>query len=82
MELDLSKIMPNQPSDQDELKQVQEKHRQIITENRENEKQRRARNHRLCEHGAIMEEVFPQTIPMDSAQFAEFMRALAFPRTS
>jgi len=82
MELDLSKIMPNQPTNQDELKQVQEKHRQIITENREKEKHRKARNHRLCEHGAIMEEIFPQTIVMDRTQFTEFMRALAFPRTS
>lgn len=80
MELDLSKIMPNQPSDENELKQVQDKHRQIIAENREKEKQRKARNHRLCEHGAIMEEFFPQTIAMDKGQFSEFMRTLAFPR--
>lgn len=82
MELDLSKIMSNQPTDKDELKQVQEKHRQIIAENREKEKQRKARNHRLCEHGAIMEEYFPQTIAMDKIQFSAFMRRLAFPEGS
>lgn len=78
MELDLSKIMPNMPTDADELAAVQKKHRQIIAENTAKEKQRRARNHRLCEHGAIMEEFFPQTIAMNKEQFAEFMRALAY----
>ena len=79
MELDLSKIMPNKPTDENELKQVQEKHRQILAENLENEKKRKARNHRLCEHDAIMEEFFPQTAAMDKAQFTEFIRTLAFP---
>ena len=78
MELDLSKIMPNMPADEDQLAEVQKKHRQIITENVAKEKQRKARNHRLCEHGAIMEEFFPKTITMNKEQFAEFMRALAY----
>jgi len=78
MELDLSKIMPNMPADEDELAAVQKKHRQIIAENVAREKQRKARNHRLCEHGAIMEEFFPQTITMNKEQFSEFMRTLAY----
>lgn len=78
MELDLSKIMPNMPVDEDELAAVQKKHRQIIAENVAKEKQRKARNHRLCQHGAIMEEFFPQTIAMNKEQFAEFMRTLAY----
>ena len=78
MELDLSKIMPNMPADEDELAAVQEKHRQILAENVAKEKQRKARNHRLCEHGAIMEEFFPQTVTMNKEQFAEFMRTLAY----
>ena len=78
MELDLSKIMPNMPVDEDELAAVQKKHQQIIAENVAREKQRKARNHRLCEHGAIMEEFFPQTIAMNKEQFAEFMRTLAY----
>ena len=61
----------------DELKAVQEKHRKILQENRDKEKARKARNHRLCEHGAILEAYFPQTISMDSAQFAAFMQELA-----
>ncbi len=77
MKLDLDAIMANMPKDEETLKEVQAKHRQILHENRENEKKRKARNHRLCEHGAIMEAYFPQTITMDSAQFSAFMQELA-----
>lgn len=77
MKLDLDELLANIPKDEDELKTVQAKHRQILNDNREKEKQRKARNHRLCEHGAIMEAYFPQTIEMDSAQLSAFMRELA-----
>ena len=77
MKLDLDELLANMPKDEDELKPVQAKHRQILSDNREKEKQRKARNHRLCEHGAIMEAYFPQTIEMDSAQLSAFMRELA-----
>lgn len=106
--LDIDQLMANMPKDEDELKTVQEKRRQILQENRDKETgmlpvalptelsgfrysffrgrnlaksaplpARKARNHRLCEHGAILEAYFPQTIPMDSAQFAVFMQELA-----
>ncbi len=77
MKLDLDELLANMPKDEDELKTVQAKHRQILSDNREKEKQRKARNHRLCEHGAIMEAYFPQTIEMDSTQLSAFMRELA-----
>lgn len=77
MKFDLDELLANMPKDEDELKTVQAKHRQILSDNREKEKQRKARNHRLCEHGAIMEAYFPQTIEMDSAQLSAFMRELA-----
>ena len=77
MKLDLDELLANMPKNEDELKTVQAKHRQILSDNREKERQRKARNHRLCEHGAIMEAYFPQTISMDSAQFAAFMQELA-----
>ena len=70
MKLDLDELLANLPKNEDELQTVQAKHRQILSDNREKEKQRKARNHRLCEHGAIMEAYFPQTIEMDSAQLA------------
>lgn len=75
--LDIDRLLANMPKDKDELKAVQEKHRQILQENRDKEKARKARNHRLCEHGAILEAYLPQTISMDSAQFAAFMQELA-----
>ncbi len=77
MKLDLDELLANMPKDEDELKTVQAKHRQILSDNRDKEKQRKARNHRLCEHGAIMEAYFPQTIEMDCAQLSAFMRELA-----
>lgn len=77
MKLDLDTLLANIPKDEESLKEVQVKHRQILQENRENEKKRKARNHRLCKHGAIMEAYFPQTIEMDSAQFSAFMQELA-----
>lgn len=77
MKLGLDELLANMPKNEDELKTVQAKHRQILSDNREKERQRKARNHRLCEHGAIMEAYFPQTIEMDSAQLATFMQELA-----
>ena len=74
--LDIDNLLANMPKDEDELNTVQEKHRQILQENRDKEKARKARNHRLCERGAILEAYFPQTILMDSAQFAAFMQEL------
>ena len=78
--LDIDQLLANMPKDEDELKAVQEKHRRILQENRDKEKARRARNHRLCQHGAILESYFPQTIEMNEAQFAAFMQQLAADR--
>ena len=75
--MNLDELLANLPKNEDELQTVQAKHRQILSDNREKEKQRKARNHRLCEHGAIMEAYFPHTIEMDSAQLAAFMQELA-----
>ena len=77
MKIDIDELIANMPKDEDELKTVQEKHRKILADNREKEKQRKARTHWLCEHGAILEAYFPQTIQMDSAQFSAFIQELA-----
>ena len=77
MKINIDELLANMPQDPDELKTVQEQHRKIITDNREKEKQRKARTHRLCEHGANMDACFPHTIHMDSAQFSAFMQELA-----
>ena len=73
----LQKFMANMPTDEDELAKLQAQHRKILHENLENERNRKKRNHRLCEHGAIMEEYFPQTMEMDKQQFTTFMQQLA-----
>ena len=77
MKINIDEMIANMPKDEDELKALQEKHRKILSDNREKEKRRKARTHRLCEHGAIMEAYFPQTVQMDSAQFSAFMQELA-----
>ena len=53
MKINIEELLANMPKDEDELKTFQEKYRKILTDNREKEKQRKARTHRLCEHGAI-----------------------------
>ena len=80
MKINIDELIANMPKDEDELKVLQEKHRRILADNREKEKQRKARTHRLCEHGAILEAYFPQTIQMDSAQFSAFVQELAADR--
>ena len=80
MKIHIDELIANMPKDEDELKVLQEKHRRILADNREKEKQRKARTHRICEHGAILEAYFPQTIQMDSAQFSAFMQELAVGR--
>ena len=77
MKIDIDALLANMPKEEDELKKVQAKHRQILQENRDETKSRKQRTHRLCQHGAIMESYFPETIGMDEAQFAGFMQELA-----
>lgn len=77
MKINIDELLANMPKNKNELKTAQEEHRKILADNREKEKQRKARTHRLCEHGAILEACFPETIQMDSAQFAAFMQELA-----
>ncbi len=77
MKINIDEIIANMPKDAETLEAVQAQHRKILADNREKEKQRKARTHRLCEHGAILETYFPQTIHMDTAQFSAFMQELA-----
>ena len=69
--------LTNMPTDPDELKKAQADHRQKVAESREKEKQRKARTHRLIKHGAIFENIFPQTAEMDDGAFAGFVTGLA-----
>lgn len=62
----------------DEVQAVQEKiwqleNRQEILLNRKADAERKARTHRLIEHGAILESVFPEIVPMTGEQIKEFL---------
>ena len=77
MKLTLPKAIPNMPKTEEALAAVQAEHQKILTENREKERQRKARTHRLIEHGAIFETYFPQTVAMDKDELAAFLKELA-----
>ena len=77
MKLTLPEVIPNMPKTEEALAAVQAEHQKILTENREKERQRKARTHRLIEHGAIFETYFPQTEAMNKNELAAFLRELA-----
>ena len=54
-----------------EIRQLQ--NRQKILLNRSRSEERRARNHRLIVHGAILEGVFPAVIGTDGEAVKEFL---------
>ena len=47
--------------------------RQKILLNRKADAERKARTHRLIEHGAILESMFPEIIPMTGKQVKAFL---------
>ncbi len=53
--------------------------RQKILQNRISDAERRARAHGLIEHGAVLENVFPQIVPMDSEEVKAFLLSLPRP---
>ncbi len=59
------------------LRQLQ--NRQKILQNRIADAERRARAHRLIEHGAILENVFPQIVPMSGEEVRKFLLLLSRP---
>ena len=50
--------------------------RQKILLNWKADAERKARTHRLIERGAILESVFPQTVPMTGEQVKAFLQTL------
>ena len=77
MKLILPKVIPDMPKTEEALAAVQAEHQKILAENREKERQRKARMHRLIEHGALFETYFPQTVTMNKDELAAFLRELA-----
>ena len=77
MKLILPKVIPDMPKTEEALTAVQAERQKILAENREKERQRKARTHRLIEHGALFETYFPQTVTMNRDELAAFLRELA-----
>lgn len=51
-------------------------HQKILL-NRKRQEERRARNHRLIERGAILEAVFPAAVEIDNEEVKAFLIALS-----
>ena len=60
MKINIDELLANMPKDEDELKTVQEKHRKILTDNREKEKQRK-------KHVIYTEVMLPPNAPQEYA---------------
>ena len=59
----------------EQLRQLQ--NRQKILLNKKSDLERRARTKRLIEHGAILENVFPETATMSGLEVTAFLRSKA-----
>ncbi len=68
-------LAAEQARNEKELQQLE--NRQKILLNRIRLEERRARNHRLIEHGAILEGVFPAVIGMEGEAIKAFLIALS-----
>ena len=77
MKLILPEVIPDMPKTEETLAAVQAKHQKLLAENREKERQCKARTHRLIEHGALFEAYFPQTVTMNKDELSAFLRELA-----
>ena len=77
MKLILPEVIPDMPKTEEALAAIQAEHQKILAENREKERQRKARTHRLIEHGALFETYFPQTVMMNKVELVAFLRERA-----
>ena len=77
MKLILPEVIPDMPKTEEALAAVQAEHQKILAENREKERQRKARTHRLIEHGALYDTYLPQTVTMNNVELVAFWRELA-----
>jgi len=58
-----------------QIYQLQNKQKILL--NRSRREERKARTHRLCEHGAILEGVFPAVVSMEGEAVKAFLIALS-----
>lgn len=57
-----------------EIRQLQ--NREKILLNKQRDAERKARNHRLIEHGAVLESIFPETVSMTGEQVKAFLKKM------
>ena len=69
------KLSQNKSRAEKEIYQLQNKQKILL--NRIRGEERRARNHRLIQHGLILEGVFPAVINTDGEKIKEFLIALS-----
>ena len=70
-----SKLSQDKAKAEKEIYQLQNKQKILL--NRIRGEERRARNHRLIQHGLILEVVFPAVINTDGEKIKEFLIALS-----
>ncbi len=68
-------LTAEQARNEKEIQQLENKRKILL--NRIRLEERRARNHRLIEHGAILEGVFPTVIGMEGEAIKAFLIALS-----
>jgi len=56
---------------EDEIRQLENQRKQLLQQHKEQE--RKARTHRLCKRGGLLESILPDTIPLTDEQFKTFL---------
>ena len=70
-----AKLIQQKAKAEKEIYQLQNKQKILL--NRLRKEERNARTSRLCRHGAILEGVFPDIVPMDGESVKAFLIALS-----
>lgn len=71
----LEQLQSDQEKVQKKIQQLE--NRQKILLNKQRGEERRARTHRLIEHGAILESIFPATVTMTGGEVKALLLALS-----
>ena len=71
----LEQLQSDQEKVQKKIQQLE--NRQKILLNKQRSEERRARTHRLIEHGAILESIFPATVTMTGGEVKALLLALS-----
>ena len=56
---------------QEQIRQLENRHKELRQQAKEEE--RKARTHRICKRGGLLESLLPETIPLTDEQFKAFL---------